>query len=369
MRGTIPVLATLCILLIATAMPAYAQPETLFYSFAPSPDGASPMAPLIIDAKGNFYGTTLNGGANSYGTVFKITSAGVETVLHNFPADSTDGALPEAGLVIDSNGNLYGTTSSGGAHGVGIVFKIDTSGTETVLYNFAGGHDGGIPYGNLVLDSSGNLYGTTRSGGAYYGGTAFELSTSGVETILHSFGHGSDGKFPYAGLVRDSNGNLYGTTANGGTAGLGTVFEITASGTESILHSFTGNSGNDGAYPHATLVRDSSGNLYGTTIGGSPGAPIAFEISPSGKETVLYVFPTGDDAYGGLALGSNGNLYGTTRNGGTHKVGEIFEITAPGTAPTCTASSRASATDTFPWPDLCWPRMAVFTAQPSVGEP
>jgi uncharacterized repeat protein (TIGR03803 family) len=325
--------AVLCILLLAAA-PAVQAQETLFYSFAPSPDGASPVAPLIVDSKGNLYGTTLDGGAAKYGTVFKITPGGVESVLHNFPATATDGALPEGGLVMDSAGNLYGTTSSGGTQGVGIVFELSPTGTETVLYNFAGGHDGGIPYGSLVLDSAGNLYGTTRSGGAYYGGTVFEVTPGGVETILHSFGHGTDGRYPYCGLVRDSSGNLYGTTLDGGTAGLGTVFELTAGGTESILHSFTGTGGNDGANPYSTLVRDSSGNLYGTTAGGNSGSPVVFEISPAGKETVIYVFPVGDDAYGGLVMDSHGNLFGTTRNGGTNKVGEIFEITNQGNPPT-----------------------------------
>jgi uncharacterized repeat protein (TIGR03803 family) len=321
------------LLLLSAATPAHAQ-ETLIYSYGPSPDGASPVASLVLDSKGNLYGTTLDGGADRFGTVFKITPGGVETVLHSFPADSLDGALPEAGLVMDSNGNLYGTTSSGGAHGVGTVFEVTSTGTETVLYSFTGGPDGGIPYGGLVLDSGGNLYGTTRSGGAYHGGTAFELTPSGAETVWHSFGHGSDGKFPYAGLVRDSSGNLYGTTYNGGTAGLGTVFQITASGTETVLHSFTGTSGGDGAYPNATLIRDAAGNLYGTTVGGSPGASIAFEISASGKETVLYSFPATDHAYGGLIMDSTGNLYGTTKFGGTHKVGGVYEITVNGAVPT-----------------------------------
>ena len=191
----------------------------------------------MLDSKGNLYGTTQDGGADHFGTVFKITPSGAETVFHSFPANSMDGAVPEAGLVMDSSGNLYGTTSSGGAHSVGTVFEVTSAGPETVLYSFTGGLDGGIPYGGLVLDSEGNLYGTTRSGGAYHGGTVFELTPTGAETVWHSFGHGTDGKFPYAGLVRDSNGNLYGTTMDGGTSGLGTVFQISASGTETVLYS------------------------------------------------------------------------------------------------------------------------------------
>ncbi len=323
-----------CMLLLGAPTRAHAQSETLFYSFAPSPDGASPVAPLVLDSKGNLYGTTQDGGADRFGTVFKITPSGAETVFHSFPANSMDGAVPEAGLVMDSSGNLYGTTSSGGAHSVGTVFEVTSAGTETVLYSFTGGLDGGIPYGGLVLDSEGNLYGTTRSGGAYHGGTVFELTPTGAETVWHSFGHGTDGKFPYAGLVRDSNGNLYGTTMDGGTSGLGTVFQISASGTETVLYSFAGTTGQDGAYANSSLIRDAAGNLYGTTVGGSKGASIAFEISASGKETILYVFPTGDQAYGGLVMDSLGNLYGTTKYGGTNKVGGVYEITVSGTVPT-----------------------------------
>lgn len=349
---SLAVAPVLAVLLLSAAPPALAQSETLVYSFAPSPDGASPVAPLVLDGKGNLYGTTLDGGADRFGTVFKIAPSGAETVLHSFPANSMDGALPEAALVLDSNGNLYGTTSSGGTHGVGMVFEVTSTGTETVLYTFTGGPDGGIPYGGLVLDSEGNLYGTTRSGGAYHGGTVFELTPSGSETVWHSFGHGSDGKFPYAGLVRDSNGNLYGTTMDGGTAGLGTVFEITESGTETVLHSFTGTSGQDGAYPNAPLIRDAEGNLYSTTVGGSKGASIAFEISASGKETVLYVFPTGDQAYGGLAPDSRGNLYGTTKYGGTNKVGGVYEITVSGTVPTLYSFLKSQRDGYYPMAGL-----------------
>jgi uncharacterized repeat protein (TIGR03803 family) len=327
------VLTVLCGFLVA-APAAYAQTESLLYSFAPSPDGASPVAPLIMDSKGNLYGTTPAGGANRFGTVFKIDTNGTETVLHNFPADSTDGAVPEAGLVMDANGNLYGTTCTDGAHGIGTVFKISATGDFTTLYSFAGKPDGGIPYGALVLDSSGNMYGTTRSGGAYSGGTVFELTPSGTETVLHSFGHGTDGKFPYAGLVRDSNGNLYGTTLNGGTAGLGTVFQLAPNGAETVLHNFTGTANQDGSSPYAPLIRDGAGNLYGTTLGGSNGLCTAFEVSASGKETILYVFPAGDGAYGGLVEDSKGNLYGTTKFGGSHKVGGVFEITTGGAVPT-----------------------------------
>src|ERR1039458_4056797 len=142
----------LVVLLLSAASPAQAQ-KTLIYSFGPSPAGASPVASLVLDSMGNLYGTTLDGGADRFGTVFKITPSGAETVLHSFPANSLDGALPEAGLVMDSNGNLYGTTSSGGVHGVGTVFEVTSTGTETVLYSFTGGPDGGIPYGGLVLDS------------------------------------------------------------------------------------------------------------------------------------------------------------------------------------------------------------------------
>jgi uncharacterized repeat protein (TIGR03803 family) len=263
--------------------------ETVLFGFTQG-DGAQPWAGLVIDASGNFYGTTQSGGTASqgsvFGTVFEMTQNGTETVLHTFAGGlnvgATDGANPYSRLVMDASGNLYGTTYFGGANGVGTVFEIAPNGTETILHTFGSGTDGVNPRAGLVMDASGKLYGTTANGGAIGGGIVFEITpngTSSTETVLHSFGSSSDGKDPVAGLVMDASGNLYGTTANGGAIGVGTVFKITPNGTETVLYSFAG--GADGATPVADLVMDASGNLYGTTqTGGTHGRGTVFKITP-----------------------------------------------------------------------------------------
>jgi uncharacterized repeat protein (TIGR03803 family) len=251
--------------------------KEVFFSFNGS-DGGFPLAGLVADTDGNFYGTTYvrGGGCPPYGcgTVFKVTSTGKETVLHSFTG-APDGDNPFAGLVRDSAGNLYGTTATGGASGAGSVFKVEPNGKETVLYSFTG-LDGALPFGGLVRDSAGNLYGTTQTGGANFFGTVFELDNTGKETVLYSFTGGSDGATPYAGLVRDSAGNLYGTTSQGGMDNIGTVFEVDTTGKETVLYSFTG--GTDGGLPYAGLVRDRAGNLYGTSSNYGWGA--VFKITP-----------------------------------------------------------------------------------------
>jgi uncharacterized repeat protein (TIGR03803 family) len=299
-------------------------------------NGAYPTAPLVSDAEGNLYGTTYYGGAleneAGNGTVFKL---GEGSPLHSFTG-SPDGANPYAGVIVDSAGNLYGTTLYGGAYGKGTVFEVDSAGVETVLYSFTGGPDGGEPYGNLVMDATGILYGTTILYGAYGYGTVFKLVPSGAERVLHSFTGGADGGWPTAGLILDAAGNLYGTTTIGG-ARYGTVFKLDSRGAATVLHTFTGSP--DGNSPFAGLVMDVAGNLYGTTLyGGNSsycGCGTVFEIDAAGKETVLHTF-TGeiDGAYpeGGLILDSAGNLYGTTESGGYHfdlggGDGVVFKIT------------------------------------------
>ncbi|MGH9644766.1 MAG: choice-of-anchor tandem repeat GloVer-containing protein, partial [Terriglobales bacterium] len=241
------------------------------------------------DSSGNLYGTTQYRGAYGGGLVFKLTPSGTESVLYNFCAQPgcADGSTPRAGLALDSQGNLYGTTYKGGVHGDGTVFKLTQSGTETVLYSFcsqSGCTDGSNPLATPVLDASGNVYGTTLKGGAHGQGTVFEVSQSGAETVLHSFCSLSgckDGSNPEAGVVRDASGNLYGTTYYGGLKkGRGAVFEVTASGTETVLHSFTAN-GTDGYNPAAPLILDNKGNLYGTTLkGGAHRGGTVFEVTP-----------------------------------------------------------------------------------------
>jgi uncharacterized repeat protein (TIGR03803 family) len=253
-------------------------------------------------------------------------------VLHSFTGGA-DGGLPEADLIQDSDGNLYGTTEVGGAANFGVVFKLDTTGKETVLHSFMGGTDGAHPRAGLVLDSAGNLYGTTYEGGAGpcnqqhpntrgatppTCGIVFKLDASGTESVLHSFTGEPDGANPSAGLVLDATGILYGTTSYGGTLGFGTVFKLDTSDVESVLHSFTSW---DGANPSAALIQDTEGNFYGTTSrGGTSGLGTVFELDTTGKETVLYNF-LGEPADGanpaaGLVRDAKGNLYGTTDAGG-----------------------------------------------------
>jgi len=292
--------------------------ETLLYRFAKA-SGFSPFAGLVRDASGNFYGTTKLGGAGRVGTVFKLTPSGTETVLHSF-ADRPgtkkkpgDGWYPNTGVIFDAQGNLYGTTPVGGNYncdppqGCGAVYEVTQSGNEELLYSFNGGSDGAGPSGPLVFDAGGNLYGTTAYGGSttYCDGngcgTVFKLTPSGWETVLYSFTGSADESYPAAGLIFDGAGNLYGTTScYYCSSGYGTVFKLTPSGAESTFYSFTG--GADGAYPDAGLIFDGAGNLYGVTSGGGifncrggQGCGVIFELSPSGTETVLYSFTGGND--------------------------------------------------------------------------
>ena len=307
--------------------------ETVLHSFR-GPDGAHPWAGLILDGEGNLFGTTPFGGSFGYGTVFEITSAGKYKLLHSFHAK--DGASPYGGLAQDAKGNFYGTTAYGGKFRYGTVFTLTRNGKHKVLYNFPGGRDGASPYAGPVLDAAGDVYGTTTFGGASSNGTVFRVSADGKEKVLHSFNGPPDGANPYASLLRDIDGNLYGTTAGGGidVNGVygGTAFEITAAGKEKVLYHFCATIYcPDGAYPYSGLIQDSSGNLYGTTESGGNSAPgVAFELTLSGTETVLYDFQReGTDGYypyAGLVEDSDGNLYGTTLSGGTAGVGTVFEV-------------------------------------------
>ncbi|HLY01124.1 MAG TPA: choice-of-anchor tandem repeat GloVer-containing protein [Candidatus Cybelea sp.] len=302
--------------------------ETVLHSFGGSGDGAYPEAGLL-NVNGTLYGTTMEGGANIYGTVFSITPSGKEKVLHGFGA-SGDGQYPVAGL-INVNGTLYGTAADGGADGSGIVFSLTPAGAETVLYSFKGGSaDGENPSAGLV-NVSGTLYGTTYEGGANADGTAFSITPAGKEKVLHSFvGGPGDGKYPVADLV-DVNGKLYGTTEEGGpfcraSHYCGTAFAITTSGKFSLLHSF--GSGADGGFPYAGLL-NVNGKLYGTTAdGGARSAGTIFSMTPSGKEKVLHAFgDSGDGAYpeAGL-LNVKDTLYGTTSGAGANNHGTVFSL-------------------------------------------
>ncbi len=322
--------------------------ETVLYRFNGTNHGGNPSAGLIRDAESNLYGTTSSGGRGGLGTAFKLSKGGKETVLHSFTGYPSDGALPAAGLVQDSAGNFYGTTSQGGSgsgsacdsypYGCGTVFKLDTSGTESVLYSFAGGTDGGDPQAGVILDAAGNLYGTTANGGdlscnnGFGCGTVFKVDTSGTESVLYSFTGKPDGAYPYAGLTLDAAGNLYGTTIYGGISGYacdaqgcGVVFKVDTTGTETVLYSFKG--GPDGAGPEAVLIQDAQGNFYGTTSGGGSrccDSGAVFKLDTTGKETVLHRFGTGSDGHGpsgGLIRDAKGDLYGTTGSGGDMNCG------------------------------------------------
>jgi uncharacterized repeat protein (TIGR03803 family) len=304
LRGDIPFWLALLLGLIVmgAGVTAHAQSYTVLYGFAgPSgggtgADGATPEATLARDAAGNLYGTTYSGGTYGQGTVFELVNSSgsyTENILYDFGSTSVDGTNPEAGLVMDASGNLYGTTNGGGSSGIGVgtVYElVNSSGsyTEKVLYSFTGtGNDGAFPSSGVILDAGGNIYGTTPYGGSSSYGIAYELvnsSGSYTEQVLYTFSgsFGADGS-PFGGLVRDASGNLYGTAFIGGAGGGGTVFELVNSGgtyTETILHGFTDLSG-DGFYVMAGLIMDPSGNLYGTTQqGGTYGYGMAFEVTP-----------------------------------------------------------------------------------------
>ena len=322
--------------------------ETVIYSFAGGNDGSSPAAALIMDKAGNLYGTTRLGGSANAGTVFELSPSGsswTESVLYTFTG-GTDGGSPQGALTL-RNGALFGTTPEGGALGNGAVYrlrKVNGKWEENVLYSFAGGSgDGAYPYGAVIFDKAGNLYGTAESGGPNQAGAVFELQHSGSvwkESVLYFFTGNLDGGTLDAGVIFDPAGNLYGTTASGGKSSVGTVFElVSANGTwtEQVLYNFTG--GQDGGFPSAGLVMDKNGNLFSTTYsGGTSSSGTVFQLTPSAggwTETVLYSFSGGND--GGFPLAGlllrKGHLFGTTVEGGTSQSGVAFEVSHPKSRP------------------------------------
>jgi len=306
---------------------------TTLHAFSGSPgDGAVAVGGLVQGSDGNFYGTTASGGAFFQGTVFRMTPSGAITVLHSFNSFLGGGAVPIAGLVEGGDGNFYGTTALGGAHFRGTVFKIDATGGLTTLHSFSGSpSEGANPVAALVQGTDGNFYGTTASGGAHSQGTAFRITAAGSLTLLHSFsGYPSEGAVPIAGLVQGSDGNFYGVTALGGAHSKGTVFKIDATGNLTTLHSFSG-SPSEGANPVAALVQGSDGNFYGTTaLGGAHVKGTVFSIDAIGSLTTLHSFSgspsEGAVPFAGLVQGSDGNFYGTTAIGGAHGAGTVFTL-------------------------------------------
>jgi uncharacterized repeat protein (TIGR03803 family) len=332
---------------IFEAKPQSAPPwtETVLYNFTCYGDGKNPHGGVTLDAKGNLIGTTVAGGTgycagDGCGVVFQYAS-GSEVVLHAF-AGNHDGFGPGGQVTIDPSGNIYGTTPDGGTPGLGTVYGLTQSGKawrERVLHAFTGRRDGSTgSLGALLRDSSGNLYGVTETGGALGNGTVFRVSpTHGAKaklTTLYAFKGTPDAGSPYGGLVADASGNLYGTTYYGGANGLGSVFELAKKGngfSERVLYSFKG--GNDGSSSTSTLVFGSAGTLYGTTsAGGSScdcGTIFSFNTK-SRKEKVLHAFGGSNDgmySYYGLTQEANGKFVGTTVAGGSFGQGAIFEFT------------------------------------------
>lgn len=331
--------------------------ETVLHAFSGGRDGAYPNGLVMDSAGnffGTTYGGGSTTCPSGCGVVFELSSGATghwsEKVLHSFTGGS-DGAYP-VGLIMDGSGSLYGLTTMGGtgvcSSGCGVAYKLalNASGqwTLTSLHRFRGGDDGAWPYGTLVMDGSGNLFSTTSVGGANSGGTVFELSPTSAggwkETIIDNL---ADGSFPRAGVTFDSAGNLYGTTTAGGSTGNGTVFELSPNGagwTKTIIHDFTASNG-DGSFPTDKLSIDAAGNIYGTTFWGGTGSDpicvlhcgVVFQLSPSGgiwKEIILHEFnnvPDGGNPAAGLVMDAAGNLFGSTFSGGAfHGSGVIFKL-------------------------------------------
>lgn len=343
---------------LALAQLAEAQTYNVVHNFTGGSDGANPIAGVTVDSAGNLYGTTSAAGRNGFGTVYRLVRSGPNWLFYlvytfnGLTQNSTDGSAPYSRVVIGPDGFLYGTTHSGGngqgcraLHGCGTVYSVKPKPgniwvpwEETVLYQF-GTYDGSNPdYGDLVFDQAGNLYGTTRNGGAYLQGAVYELTPSGgtwSEQVLYSFAGSPDGSAPFSGPIFDQAGNLYGTTNAGGANGWGTAYQLKPSGppwTENILHNFQG--GSDGIAPTGGVVFDAAGDLYGATqTGGAGGGGTVFELTPqsSGSWNLnpLYGFLGQGFAgqYRTVAMDNAGNLYGTTSGGGAHPWGSVFKLT------------------------------------------
>jgi uncharacterized repeat protein (TIGR03803 family) len=334
--------ATVAIFALAAAMPlASAQAkskETVLYNFTGGADGANPFGGLTEDKDGNFYGAASGGGASGNGAIYKIAPDGTYTVLYSFVGGS-DGDGPLSAPILDRHGNIYGTTQYGGGEcNCGVVYKLSHKGKETVLHVFTGQPDGFNPFASPIMDKQGNLYGTTLSGGTFYG-SVYKIAADGKESILYAFGGGSDGESPYPGLTRAKNGDLYGATSFGGAHSFGTLFKLAPDGTKTILYNFAGST--DVASPSSTPILDAHGNIYGIGKfgGGSCNCGAVYEVTHNGKEKLLHSFTGGSDGFSpsyGLTRDGSGNLYGATTEGGStdcdgYGCGTIFRLAPDGT--------------------------------------
>ena len=327
-RRTAPAVLTRSVLLAlcALAVPAvHAQSYTVMHSFTGPPvDGGTPFSGLVMDSNGNLVGAASRGGAG-FGIVFRLTPSGAETILHSFIL--SDGSGPIGSPVLDPQGNIYGITGAGGDLNAGTVFKLNINGNITILYGTPQASRAG-----LIRDAAGNLYGTTYVGGDFSVGNVFKLGldSSGnptVPTVLHSFGGTStDARLPAARLLLDSGGTLWGTTESGGASSRGAVFKIDAAGNYSVVHSFNGT---DGAIPEGGLIIDPAGNFYGTTFhGGTSDNGTVFRMTPAGAVTVLHNFSGADgvEPQGDLAIDAAGNIYGATALGGRANQGAAWKL-------------------------------------------
>ncbi|MGH9500369.1 MAG: choice-of-anchor tandem repeat GloVer-containing protein [Terriglobales bacterium] len=341
------VFALIALVTAATLSTAQVRHFQVLHEFNGSQDGANPEAKLLLGADGNLYGTTFAGGQNGEGTVYKIDSRGQESVEFTFSDGLGGNGFPASSLVQDEAGNLYGT-AFGGPGGAGIVFKLSPAGEQTIVFAFQGCfscNNPRVPSGGLLMDKSGNLYGTTIFGGdgncSSGCGTVYRLDPAGELHVIHAFTGGADGSQPSGPLAADAKGNLYGVAQSGGDlscpefpqAGCGTIFRLSLNGGLRVLHTFHG--GKDGAVPQPDLLLDTTGgNLFGATSrGGTSENGTVFKISSSGKYTVVHRFDGANDGStpnGGLVLDDAGNMFGTAQTGGHGGDGTAFAMNPAG---------------------------------------
>lgn len=309
---------------------------TVVHQFVGAPDdGAYSYADVAVDHAGNLYGTTHNGGAHDVGSIYKIAPGGAETILHSFALGDDNGYNPYGGVTVDEvTGDLYGTTEFGGTSDAGVIWKLTSDGTFSVLHDFDDANDGRQPRWHLVRDRAGDFFGVALYGGAGGDGTVFELTADGAFKILHSFS-GADGNNPVGRLYRDHDGDLYGVTFLGGAHNWGSVYKIDRHGSFSTLYSFT--EGADGGFPEGGLQQDKDGNLFGTTASGGDGYGTLFKLASDGTLSTLYTFADGKDGgapFGDLLRTSSGKIYGTTSMSSVgdcqNGCGTVFEFTPGG---------------------------------------